>query len=201
MPRCINCKDKFKPIRFNAKYCMKQECIEVWVKSAAIKQWNKELPKRKEKLGDKAKNARVYLQDEINTLARMIDKSFGFVNCIDCDKPMDSIHAAHLHNSQGNENIRYNLHNLHSARGHCNKYSSEHKVGYRKGLEQRYSLQYKEFVEFEMSLKYKYIGLKANEVQDALKITRKVIREFNSYTFKDGIEARDELNKIIGIYK
>ena len=29
--RCKNCKQKFEPIRFNHKYCLKDECIKAFV--------------------------------------------------------------------------------------------------------------------------------------------------------------------------
>jgi hypothetical protein len=31
MPRCKKCKEKFEPIRFNHKYCLKDECIRAFV--------------------------------------------------------------------------------------------------------------------------------------------------------------------------
>ena len=200
---CANkdCDKQFMQYKSTVKVCS-MDCAIQDAKTKRVKQeakeWRVEKKIRKDKLNDKApKN---YLQDEINKLSKMIDVTFGFVNCIDCDKKMGLVNAAHLHNVQGNENIRYNLHNLHSARAHCNKFSSEHKVGYRLGLESRYGLEYKKYVEFEMRLEYKHIGLKSNEVKDALRIVRKIIREYSTYKFKDGIEARNEFNKIIGIY-
>jgi hypothetical protein len=141
------------------------------------------------------------LQKEINKLSRMIDKHFEF-KCIDCDNPFGKqTDAAHLHNVQGNENIRYNLHNLHSARTHCNKFNSEHKVGYRKGIAKRYGNEYLEFIDVELPKKYKYLGLLDNEVKEKLSIVRKLIRDFETFNLKDGIQAREMFNKIIGIYK
>jgi len=141
------------------------------------------------------------LQKEINKLSRMIDKHLGF-KCIDCDNPFGKqTDAAHLHNVQGNENIRYNLHNLHSARTHCNKFSSEHKVGYRKGIAKRYGNEYLDFIDVELPKKYKYLGLLDSEVKEKLAIVRKLIRDFKTYELKNGIQAREMFNNKIGIYK
>jgi len=150
---------------------------------------------------NKTPNRKLDLQKEVNLLARKIDKHFNY-KCIDCDKVFGKqTDAAHLHNVQGNENIRYNLHNLHSARSHCNKYSSEHKVGYRKGIIKRYGERYLDYIEFEIPQSYNYIGLLDNEVAEKLKIVRKLNREFDTFVLIDGRQARDLFNKIIGIYK
>jgi len=146
-------------------------------------------------------NRKIDLQKDINKLSRLIDSKFNY-KCIDCDNDFGKqTDAAHLHNVSGNENIRYNLHNLHSARSHCNRYSSEHKVGYRIGIEKRYGKEYLNYIKIEMPLKYKYIGLLDNEVKEKLKIVRKLIRDFETFDLKDGIHARNIFNKIIGIYK
>jgi len=29
--KCKNCKQPFEPIRFLQKYCLKEECVRVWV--------------------------------------------------------------------------------------------------------------------------------------------------------------------------
>jgi len=206
MPRCLNCKDKFEKKYPNQqgkfRFCLlKDECITAFNDARKEKQISTAKQQRTEYNKKHSKNPLNYLQDEINKLSKMIDESLGFTRCIDCNNKMDLIHAAHLHNVQGNENIRFNLHNLHSARAHCNMYSSEHKVGYRKGLELRYSAEYLNYVDNDLKLQYSYLGLKANEIADALKITREIIRNFDTYKFTGGVEARDMLNDLIGIYK
>jgi len=197
---CKNCKDKFEPRQFNRKYCTKDECNNLYfeeLKGKAIKKAQKE---KREYNKETKKNSKSYLQDEINKLARMIDERYGFNTCIDCGNIMDSVHGAHLHNVNGNENIRYNLNNIHSARGYCNKWSSEHKVGYRDGLEKRYGKEYRDYVVNDMKIQYSYIGLNSLEINLALKKTREIIRNFNKYSY-NGDGARDYFNELIGIYK
>lgn len=207
--RCICCKISFKPTKFNQKSCrLNDECMTSEAMYFLEKKHKADEKKRKQ--ADKERLPFLYpkkfkglLQNEINLLSRKIDAHFNFL-CIDCGKPFGKqTDAAHLHNVQGNENIRYNLHNLHSAKSDCNKFSSEHKVGYRKGIEQRYGLEYLKYIDIEIPKQFKYIGLKENEVVEALKIVRKLNREFdnNIDQFKDGKEAREYFNNLIGIYK
>jgi len=199
MARCKTCKELFDPKVFLQKNCLeKDKCIkaELELKQKASKKKFKAMEQRV-----KAPIRKKDLQKDINKLARLIDAKFNY-KCIDCGKEYGKqVDAAHLHNSQGNENIRFNLHNLHSAKSDCNQYSSEHKVGYRIGIEKRYSKEYLHYIDFELPLKYKYIGLLDNEVVEKLKIVRKLIRTFDTFKLKDGKQARDLFNTLIGIYK
>lgn len=207
--RCKHCKEKFEVKKFNQKFCKgNTDCLTAEAmfllnqkKKADEKKWRKE---KKEKLPilypRKYKNL---LQSQINLLARKIDGYFGYL-CIDCGKPYGKqTDAAHLHNSQGNENIRYNLHNLHSAKSDCNRWSSEHKVGYRKGIIERYGEEYLNYIDIELPKIYAYLGLNEVEVYEALAKVRKCIREFDKHIeqFNNGKEARDYFNKKIGIYE
>lgn len=141
------------------------------------------------------------LQKNINLLARLIDYSFNYYICIDCGKPMNKqIHGAHFHNVKGHEHLRFNLHNIHSSLSQCNKYSSEHKVGYIKGLEQRYGIDYLNQVE-ALKTEVKELKLNAVEIAEKLKLVRHIIRNFDKYKFDNALIARNQFNKIIGIYE
>ena len=52
----------------------------------------------------------------------------------------------------------------------------------------------------ELPLLYKGVHLSAQEIADKLVIVRKAIREFSKMKFSNSIQAREELNKLIGIY-
>jgi len=45
--RCKNCKEKFEPARFNMKYCLKDECVRVFVEEVKNKTWKKTKQKAK----------------------------------------------------------------------------------------------------------------------------------------------------------
>jgi hypothetical protein len=140
------------------------------------------------------------LQNEINKLSRMIDAKFGYTLCIDCGKPFGSqTDAAHYTSIGSNNSIRYNLHNLHSAKSDCNQYSDKHKQGYTIGLKERYGESYLTLVE-ELPIRYKYIKVSAVEVYEKLKIVRSLVKNFDTFKAENGIAMREMFNNIIGIY-
>lgn len=202
---CKICKVKFEPIYSSVQPTCSIKCAIAYAKlqtkkkqEKKIKEINKDV--RERKITTHTKQYKAELQKEINKLSKQIDSYFGY-KCIDCGKDYGNlVHGAHFNNVQGNENIRFNLHNIHSARAHCNMYNSEHKVGYTQGLKNRYSEEYYNFVAHKIGLKYKSIKLLPKEVHDALKIVRKLNRDFDTMVFTDSISARNILNAIIGIY-
>lgn len=199
LKKCKVCKTEFKPDQPLQMVCSPNCAIE-YTKESKRKAHRKE---RREKLPELyPAKYRGYLQDEINKLARKIDAKLGYTTCIDCDKTLigiGQVDAAHFHNKKNHGNIRYNLHNLHSAKSDCNKYSDNHKIGYREGIIERYSAEYMNRID-GLDLEYKDIKLKNKEVAEKLAIVRKLNREFDTYQITDGISARDVFNKIIGIY-
>lgn len=207
--RCKLCKSKFLPKVFLQKYCLENsECIEAELSYKKAKQettrkkeWNKEKKAKMPILYPrKYKNL---LQNEINKLARNIDTKLSYL-CIDCGldygKQAD---GSHFHNVQGNENIRFNLHNIHKSRSDCNQFHGGRKRLYAEGLEKRYSKKYLEYVDFEMRKQYKTIKLNSIEIAEKLAIVRKLNRDFETFEIgstKDGIKARNMFNSLIGIY-
>jgi ribosome-binding protein aMBF1 (putative translation factor) len=142
-----------------------------------------------------------YLQNEINKLARMIDARFEYDTCICCHRGFGAqTDGAHYHSVGSNHTLRYNLHQIHSASSYCNDFSNTHISGYKDGLERRYGKEYQVYVVNELPLLYKGVHLSAQEIADKLVIVRKAIREFSKMKFSNSIQAREELNKLIGIY-
>jgi hypothetical protein len=212
--RCKNCKEKFEAYEFNGKFCKEIDCqvqkalylvdkdrtAKKKKQAEKMKRINKEVREQKKKVyPEKHKKL---LQDQINLLARKIDVYFGYT-CIDCERPLKEgeIHGAHRNNVGGNENIRFNLHNIHASTNFCNMFNTEHKPGYDKGLKSRYSEEYYQFVRFGLKQEYKSINLMTHEIDSALKIVRKLNRDFDKVVLVDSISARNMFNKIIGIYK
>lgn len=204
MSRCKNCKEKFNPKAFLQKYCMeKDECVKAFMEYRKIelrKKYKREL--KEMKIEVYGKENKKYLQSEINKLSRMIDSRFKFDACIDCNKPFGKqVDACHFHSRGANSSLKYNLDNLHSGRSDCNQYSENHKSGYKIGLIERYGKKYTQYVVEELPLKYPLIKLTAQEIYEKLALVRKLIRTFDAFDFKDSLDARKKLNKIIGIYK
>jgi len=48
--RCKNCRDKFEPVRFNQKFCLKNECLKAFVEDVKQKEWKKTKAKLKNDL-------------------------------------------------------------------------------------------------------------------------------------------------------
>jgi len=139
--KCKNCAKLFTPQRSSLEVVCSSNCAIELNKPKLLVKGSKEFKevKTEVKIGEN----RTELQRNINLLSRMIDARFGFDTCIDCRKPMNKqIHGAHFHNVKGHEHLRFNLHNIHSALSQCNKYSSEHKVGYKAGHPSYYKQYY-----------------------------------------------------------
>ena len=210
MPRCRLCGEKFTPKRFLQKHCMNNdECTDAEIKMVVDN--NRKLAKKKEKKdwADKkaelkvdthAKEYKREFQNAINKLSRMIDTSFGYETCIDCNKVYGKqTDAAHYHSRGSNNSLRYHLHNLHSANSQCNMWSDVHHVNYAKGLEKRYGKEYLMYVE-NLRVSIKEIHLTNKDVVEKLKIVRDIIRHFDTYQFESSLDARTILNGLIGIY-
>lgn len=212
MARCLECKIKFKPVKFLQKYCkgndecLTAEALYLLDKMKKVNAKKVKDNKKQEREKDKVMKIEVYskenkklLQSEINKLCRMIDNKFNY-KCIDCDQPFgNQTDGAHFTSVGANTSTRFHLHNIHAARAYCNQYSDVHKEGYIAGLEKRYGEEYLKMVE-GLPLKYPLVKLSNVEIHEKLTIVRKLVRTFDTYKFENAISARSMFNKIIGIY-
>jgi hypothetical protein len=133
MPRCKNCKEKFEPIRFNQKYCLKDKCLRVFVAETKEKQWKQTKTRMKENLkttSDWLKEA----QAVFNKYIRERDKG---LNCISCNKPPLKKNCGHYYSQGGHSNVRYDEDNCHLQCEHCNTYLSGNLLNYQIGIEKR----------------------------------------------------------------
>lgn len=212
------CGEKFTPKSIGQKWVNMEHRVK-WLfhtedgKAARLKQLEKDKKsKEKQEKSDwnkkkqellpivHEKKYKGLLQNEVNKLSRMIDEKFGYNLCIDCNKPFGAQKdAAHFNGVGSNHSIRYNLHNLHTAKSDCNQFSDKHKQGYTIGLKERYGESYLTLVE-ELPLKYKYIKISAVEVVEKLKIVRSLVKNFDTFQAENSIAMRENFNNIIGIY-
>jgi hypothetical protein len=133
MPRCKNCKEKFEPIRFNQKYCLKDECLRVFVAETKEKQWKQTKTRMKNDLkttSDWLKEA----QAVFNKYIRERDKG---LNCISCNKPPLKKNCGHYYSQGGHSNVRFDEDNCHLQCEHCNTYLSGNLLNYQIGIEKR----------------------------------------------------------------
>lgn len=131
--RCKNCKQKFEPVRFNQKYCLKDECIRVFVAETKEKQWKQTKTRMKNDLkttSDWMKEA----QKVFNKYIRERDKG---LNCISCNKPPLKKNCGHYYSQGGHSNVRFDEDNCHLQCEHCNTYLSGNLLNYQIGIEKR----------------------------------------------------------------
>jgi hypothetical protein len=135
--RCKNCKDKFEPIRFNHKFCLKDECIKAFVEEAKAAQWKK----TKVKLKNDLKTTTDWLKEAqkvFNTFIRLRDDG---LNCISCDKPPKKKNCGHYFSQGGHANVRFDEDNCHLQCEHCNTFLSGNLLNYQIGIEKRIGAQ------------------------------------------------------------
>lgn len=131
--RCKNCREKFDPIRFNHKFCLKDECIKAFVEEVKVKQWKETKTRMKNDL----KTLQDWLKETqtiFNKYVRLRD--MGLV-CISCQQPPKKKNAGHYFSSGGHSNVRFDEDNVHLQCEHCNTFLSGNLLNYQIGIEKR----------------------------------------------------------------
>ena len=128
--RCKNCKEKFEPIRFNHKYCLKDECVRAFVAEAKEKQWKQTKTRMKtdlETVQDLVKAAQLVF----NKYIRERDKA---QLCISCGSQPKKVNAGHFWNANNHWNVRFDEDNVHVQCERCNSFLSGNLLEYRTNL-------------------------------------------------------------------
>jgi hypothetical protein len=131
--RCKNCKQVFEPVKFLQKYCLKDECIKVWVKAENEKQWTKKKSQMKADLTTTSDYLKL-TQQVFNKFVRMRDEG---LNCISCDLPPKKKNAGHYYSQGGHSALRFDEDNIHLQCEHCNTFLSGNLLNYQIGIEKR----------------------------------------------------------------
>ena len=153
MSRCKNCKEKFEPIRFNMKYCLKDECVRVWVESEKAKTWKKTKAKAKLDLMTLSDYLKL-TQQVFNKWINLRDKGLP---CISCDKPINGrVNASHYFNANNHWNVRFNEFNVHSSCITCNQYLSGNLIEYRSRLINKIGIEQLTLLELEANKTRKF---------------------------------------------
>jgi hypothetical protein len=136
--RCKNCREKFEPIRWNHKYCLKDECVRAFVAEAREKQWKQTKTRMKENLkttSDWLKEAQVVF----NKYIRERDKNKP---CISCGSKLgDKFDAGHFWSSGGHKAVTFNEDNVHGQCVACNQWKHGNLLEYQIGIEKRIGAQ------------------------------------------------------------
>lgn len=128
--RCKNCKEKFEPIRFNHKYCLKDECVRAFVAESKEKQWKQTKTRMKQDLEtvqDVVKAAQIVF----NKYIRERDKAQP---CISCGSQPKKENAGHFWNANNHWNVRFDEDNVHLQCERCNSFLSGNLIEYRSNL-------------------------------------------------------------------
>jgi hypothetical protein len=131
MPRCKNCKQKFEPIRFLHKYCLKDECIKAFVEEVKTKQWKETKTRMKEDL----KTTQDWLKEAQTIFNKYINLRDKGLPCCSCGKPIKGrVNASHFWNANNHHNVRFDEDNVHSSCITCNQFLSGNLLEYRTRL-------------------------------------------------------------------
>ncbi len=140
---CRYCKNKFIPFNSLQPFCFKEECIKEHNKTEREKKARK--VKKEFKENDKSTLIKL-AQTVVNAYVRLRDKNNP---CISCGYIGDGRkwNAGHFRPQGGNQQLRFNLLNLHRQCEPCNSYKSGNLVSYRENLIKKIGLDRVEIIE------------------------------------------------------
>lgn len=203
--KCKKCKCDFEPRYFLQKWCLETtECIAAHVEYSKL-QTEKGWRKRKTVIKDSLKTHSDWskeLQDEINLIARLIDKDQP---CISCQKSTGSQrHGGHRWRTSTYPEIRFHLDNVASQCCYCNDQLSGNSDGYDIGLNQFYGADYFNWVKEGIRKAYPVLKLTIPELIEAKARAKKIVKGLKTidltYPPEVRILLRLKYNTRLGIY-
>jgi hypothetical protein len=157
------------------KYCLKDECVRVWVESEKEKTWKKTKAKAKQDLmtlSDYLKLA----QQVFNKWINLRDKGLA---CISCDKPITGrVNASHFWNANNHYNVRFNEDNVHSSCITCNQFLSGNLLEYRTRLISKIGIERFNILEAESKETRKFTK---DELKEIINIYKLKIKQLELY--------------------
>jgi len=133
MPRCKNCKEKFEAKHFNQKYCLKEDCVRVWVETAKTKNWKNTKKKMKAELMTLSDYMKI-AQQVFNRYIRERDKH---KLCVSCEKPLGAKFDAGHYYSTKHKSVTFNEDNVHGQCVTCNQHKHGNLLNYQIGIQKR----------------------------------------------------------------
>ena len=169
--RCRNCKEKFEPVRFNQKYCLKDECIRVFVEEAKSKAWKKTKKNMQENL-ETIQDLVKATQIVFNKYIRLRDKD---ELCISCKQKPKKSNAGHYYNANNHWNVRFDEDNVHLQCEHCNTFLSGNLINYRENLLKKIGEGKFQLLEAEANKTRKFTK---EELKEIIETYKKKIKEY-----------------------
>ena len=173
--RCKNCSEKFDPVRFNMKYCLKDECVRVWVESEKAKTWKKTKAKAKMDLMTLSDYLKL-TQQVFNKYIRLRDKN---QLCISCQKKLKegNVDAGHMWSAGGHSNLRFNEFNVNAQCSRpCNKDKAGDINNYRLGFVERYGIEKLNEIDALAKVERKFTK---DELKEIINIYKKKIKDIS----------------------
>lgn len=171
--RCRNCKEKFEPVRFNQKYCLKDECIRVFVEEAKSKAWKKTKKNMQEDL-ETIQDLVKATQIVFNKYIRLRDKD---ELCISCKQKPKKSNAGHYYNANNHWNVRFNEDNVHLQCEHCNTFLSANLINYRENLLKKIGEDKFQLLEAEANKTRKFTK---EELKEIIETYKKKIKQYET---------------------
>ena len=141
MPRCKNCKQQFTPVSFNRKFCMSNECNDLFyeeLKKDMFKKWSKDKKIKKENL-QTVQELMKLTQIVFNKYIRERDKDKPCISCLGTN--LKKVNAGHYFSSGGHKNVTFNEDNVHLQCEYCNTFLHGNLIPYRTNLIERIGLE------------------------------------------------------------
>jgi hypothetical protein len=133
MPRCKNCKERFIAVKFNQKYCVKDECLTAFVNEVKLNGWKQ----RRKQMKESIKSRKDYLKEAQEVFNKYIRLRDDGMLCISCDKEPKKKNCGHYYSQGGHSNVRFDEENCHLQCEHCNTYLSGNLLNYQIGIQKR----------------------------------------------------------------
>jgi hypothetical protein len=179
----------------NGKIKMQKSIIKA--KAVVKKIESKKSVEQKNKIRENITNWKNKLQTEVQLIARLIDKD---LTCLARGK-FGKMAGGHIFSKGGHSQMRFNLHNIHRQSFASNNCQNDDGL-----LREMLSIEYgNEYLEFIKSLRKYDVPKKTDkEYQElyynALEVTKTLKKADKTYSLKERIELRNELNLKIGLY-
>ena len=142
--RCKNCREKFEPIRFNHKFCLKDECIKAFVEEVKFKQWKETKTRMKNDL----KTTQDWLKEAQTIFNKFIRLRDNGLPCVSCQQKINGVkHASHYLSSGGHSAVRFHEDNVWVSCYKCNVMLSGNQIEYRKSLIKKIGVERVEWLE------------------------------------------------------
>lgn len=210
--KCKQCGKEFEPYTTLSKCCsikcsldynklkeeIKKEILKVSLEPEEIQSRFLQIKQQLRK-----DNVYYYLQQEVNTIVRLIDKGH---ECISSGLPYGRFvpNAGHYYSVGSNKTLRYHLLNIFLQSKRDNDEGGGKGSNYSLRLGQVFGQEIKDEIE-SLPAQFKELKLSQEDAQKALKTARQIVRELKKedqvYSLEARIRMRRQINLRLNIYK